>query len=122
MRGNNNKPYSDELIRLMNRKSGLILRAMSERDRIDGDGTREAQRLFALAAGLEMQIISKLIEEGYKQRLYIPLVSAASCYKSAGRYVEALPIFYESLKQDGMPAGLRKEVKRYIKECEVMLQ
>lgn len=122
MKTSDDKPYSDKLIRLINRKSGLIISANTELDRIDGDGREKAKRLFLQAAQLEQEVIRQLALEGHEEDIYISLVSAASCYKMADMYEESLKFFKEVLSRDRLPDGMREKVIRLAQECEEALK
>lgn len=122
MKASDGKPYSDKLIRLINRKSGLIISANTELDRIDGDGQEKAKRLFLEAAQLEWEVIRQLALEGQEEDIYISLVSAASCYKMAGMYEISLKLFREALLDDGLPDKIRNRVIQLAQECEEALK
>ncbi len=117
-----NPPYSDELLQLINRKSGLIISANTELDRINGDGQEKAKHLFLQAAQLEQKVIQQLVLEGHKEDIYISFVSAASCYKMAGMYEESLKFFKEALLRDGLPDGMKGKVIQLVQECEGALK
>jgi len=116
------KHYSDRLIRLINRKSGLIISANTELDRIDSDGREKAKQLFLQAAQMEQKVIRQLALEGHEEDIYISFVSAASCYKMAGMYEESLKFFKEAILRDGLPDRMREKVTQLAQECEEALK
>lgn len=114
-------PYSNELLQLINRKSSLLLRAEAELAQPKSNGSETAKRMFAEAAELELAIFARRQQEGHIQRLYLTLVSAASCYLSAGSFADALQLFEQILKRDDLPPTMRVEAKSLMQKCEVAM-
>lgn len=111
------KPYSNELTKLLGKASSYILKARAIKARKDGDFSNLIQ-FFVQAAELEEEAAQRLEAEGHAEDVYISLVSVASCYQQAKHYEKVRQLFQQVLERSDVPAGVRAEVEHLISECK----
>jgi len=91
-------------------KSNLIVEAqlLSTQQQPDAAADR-----FAQAAEIEERLSSQCVDLGLREKSWVHLFSAASCWARAGDFHTAIGLGEQLLAETGLPPGLRQRVLEF---------
>jgi hypothetical protein len=91
-------------------KSNLIVEAqlLSSRQQPDAAADR-----FAQAAEIEERLSARCAEQGLREKSWLHLFSAASCWARAGDFHTAIGLGDQLQAQEGLPPRLRERIQEF---------